>query len=335
MLYVTTRDRFDAYTTPRVLCEPRGDDDGYFIPMNMPCFSREELLEMTGKGFSHCVAEMLNIFFGSKLTSWDVEFCIGRHPVKLQKQMQQIYMAELWHNLDRRYDRLEKTLIQRLNEKGRTMCPDGWLRIAVKIAVIFGVYAQLLSSGFSQEEEFDVALTAGEFPWLMAFFYARTMGLPLGKVICASEDSAQLWDFLRSGHTALGGRNSLPEELERLICCEFGWDEAKSFAMAYSQCNVYTLPEEGVEQLRQKLFVSVVSASRYEQIIPNVYHTNGYILAVDSATAYSALQDYRAKNGGMRTVLVLCKHNPVCDAQQVSGAMDITPARLKELIGEN
>jgi threonine synthase len=333
MLYVTTRDKFDAYTVARVLCENRGDDNGYFIPMNMPDFSPDELLNMVEKGFSHAVAEMLNLFFATKLTSWDVEFCIGRHPVKLEKQKQQIYFAELWHNLDHRYDRLEKTLMKRLNEKSWQLCPEGWLKIGVRIAVIFGMYAELIHGGFDPESSFDIALTDKDFSWLMAFWYARVMGLPMGKIIVACTDSSQLWDFLRSGHAALGGNNSLPEEMERLLSCEFGSFEANSFAMAYSEKDVYTLSEENYDTLREKMFVSVVSKTRCNQIIPNVYNTIGYVLTMEAAAAFSAVQDDRARNGGMRPVLLLCRENPIWDAAGVSGAMEISQGQLKEILG--
>ena len=100
MLYATTRNRLDAVTTNHVLVESRGPDGGLFVPLNLPKFSAQERKRLSEQSFGHCVAEILNLFFSTKLTGWDVDFCIGRYPVRLEPLAHRIYMAETWHNPD-------------------------------------------------------------------------------------------------------------------------------------------------------------------------------------------------------------------------------------------
>ncbi len=80
MLYVTTRNNRDAYTAQRVLRENRGPDGGLYVPFREPVFSREEIDALKEKSFHQCVAEVLNRLFITKLTRWDVEFCVRQHP---------------------------------------------------------------------------------------------------------------------------------------------------------------------------------------------------------------------------------------------------------------
>ena len=83
MLYVTTREKYDAFTAPRTLAGDCGPDGGRFLPFQIPVFSTEEIYALKEKSFGQCVSEMLNRFFSTRLTPWDVEFSVGRHPVKI------------------------------------------------------------------------------------------------------------------------------------------------------------------------------------------------------------------------------------------------------------
>ena len=94
MLYVTTRNNRDAYTAQRVLRENRGPDGGLYVPFREPVFSREEIDALKEKSFHQCVAEVLNRLFNTKLIRWDVEFCVGRYPVRLVNLPQRIIAGE-------------------------------------------------------------------------------------------------------------------------------------------------------------------------------------------------------------------------------------------------
>ena len=87
-----------------------------------------------------------------------------------------------------------------------------------------------------------------------------------------------------------------------------------------------------LQQLRQGLRINVVSSSRVETAIPNVYKTHNYVMSPASALAYSGLLDYRTKTGITRTAIVLCDQNPLCSASVVAGTMDIPVEELQNLI---
>ena len=129
MLYVTTRNYQDAFTTHHVLTQGRGADGGLYVPLHFPKFSEQELSKLFSKSFGQCVAEMLNSFFSTKLNGWDVDFCIGRYPVRIEQPAHRILMAETWHNPEWQYQRLEKNLKDLLHAE--TEVPGNWVSVAL------------------------------------------------------------------------------------------------------------------------------------------------------------------------------------------------------------
>ena len=83
MLYVTTRNKHDAYTAHRTQLSDRAPDGGLYLPFRMVTWERQQVLALADKTFGQCVAETLNQFFACRLTGWDVDFSIGRNPVSV------------------------------------------------------------------------------------------------------------------------------------------------------------------------------------------------------------------------------------------------------------
>lgn len=342
MLYVTTREKHNAYTVARAIEADRGPDGGFYLPFRMPQYTQEELAELKEKSFAQCVAEVLNQFFSCGLSSWDVEFAVGRYPVKLSVLQQRISVAELWNNQKMAYSGLERTLSERI-------CPQtgnltSWVRIAVRIAVLVGIYAQMLRTGALEAGAlFDVALPTGDFSAAMALWYCRHMGLPVGNIICGCNENSGVWDLLHLGQvrtdvnavvtTTPEADFPLPEETERLICATLGVEEAVKFSKIREKTGSYTLLPAMLEHLRKGMFAAVVSQSRLEAVIPSVYRTAGYLMSPYTALAYGGLSDYRAKTGESRTALILADKNPMSDAEMVASAMNMTQQELKEILG--
>ena len=63
MLYVTTRNRQDAFTTNHVLTQNRGADGGLFVPLHFPKLTQQEWTAFSAKSFGQSVAEILNLIF--------------------------------------------------------------------------------------------------------------------------------------------------------------------------------------------------------------------------------------------------------------------------------
>lgn len=346
MLYITTRNKHDPQTAPRTMNQDRGSDGGLFVPFQMPQFDREAILALGQKSFGQNVAEILNLFFSTKLTGWDVDACIGRYPVKLNNMNFRLIVAEAWRNVDWKFDRLVRSLAHLIHPDRDVIGPvTNWVEIAVRIAVLFGIYGELLRDGAVQpERSLNVAVSSGTFAAPMAAWYARQMGLPIGTIICGCNENGGVWDLMHRGEldtdtvavktTTPECDHALPPDLERLICGVFGQEEANRYWWNCTEGGTYLLNDEQRHQLGQGMFASVVSQARVETIIPSVYRTNQYILDPYAALAYGALSDYRARRGMGSTALILCEKNPVCCAETVAKAMHITTAELKKRLAE-
>ena len=318
MLYVTTREKQDTYTALRTLGFDRGSDGGLFIPFRLPKLTEGELDQLLSGGFSHAMAGILNIFFSARMNGGDVDFTVGRRPMKLQTMSHRIAIAEVWHNQKWTFDHMAKLLTQRI--LGREL-PEGateWGRLAVRIGALFGIFAELRGNGWDGQQTVDVALSAGDFSAPMSAWYARELGLPIETIVCGCTETSAPWDLLHQGELRSRGAHT-PDGLERLICCRLGWEAAGEYRQILGRGGIYTPDEEQFEILRQGFFAAVISPKRVQAVIPKVYNTNAYLLSPESACAYGGLQDYRAITGESRPAVLLTEESPLPDGGEPSG----------------
>ena len=329
MLYLTTRDRFDTYTAFHAVKHDNAPNGGLFVPFKLPSIDMQQLQEQS---FGDCVAFVLNQLFSTRRTGKEIEFSIGRNPVRIKTAHQRTVIAELYHNLDGSYEKMERRLAAKIcscfNIDETT---SSWVAIAVRIAVLFGVFAQLRKQEMA-DTVVDIALPCGDFKLPMAAWYGRKMGLPIGNIICACSHDSGVWDLLRHGEMRTSAPEAAFPELERLICAAVGVDQAVKYHSACENRGIYTLEAEDSQTLNAGIFCAVVSDDRTENAISSVYRTSAYVLERGSAAAYSGLMDYRAKTGESRTALLLSDCNPADQAGFVAGAMNITEEALKDLL---
>ena len=332
MLYITTRSKHDAHTAHRTICSDLAPDGGMYVPFKMASMDRKQLMELAQMGFSQCVAETLNRFFGCNLSGWDVEFSVGRYPAKLVDVNPKVIAAQTWHNQIHDYVFTERMLAMRIcGEDLPATGPSNWVKIAIRIAFLTAIFAELIRKGLTDPEHpMDVAVPAGDFSVPMSVWYAKQMGLPIANIICGCDDDGSVWDLLHLG--AVKTTKDMPAHLERLICGALGHDEAFRFSQACELDEEYSLLPMNAEKLRKGMFAAVVSSTRLSGTIHSLYRTNDYVLGPAAALAYSGLLDYRAKTGENRQALLLAERSPICDREFVAKAMNITELQLKELL---
>lgn len=337
MLYVTTRNNRDAFTAQRALRENRGPDGGMYLPFRAPRFSQADIDALGEKSFNQCVADILNLLFKTKLSCWDVDFCIGRYPVRLETLRHRIIMGETWHNPDWHYERLVKNLVSHLCETEEL--PGDWVKIAVRIAVLFGIFGELKRAGI---ETADISVISGDFSVPISAWYARQWGLPIRNIICCCNENNSLWDLICHGQmrtdvisipTAIPEADiTLPDDLERLIYECGGISEVERYLTACRCGRMYCPNDAMLAKLRKGLYVSVVSSRRMETTIPSVYRTHGYLLSACSALAYAGLLDYRAKTGETCHAIVLADKSPMCDAEAVARLIGVAVEELRNVV---
>lgn len=334
MLYVTTRGNKDAYTAYRALHEDLAPDGGRFLPFRFPSFSKEEITAFGEKSFGEAVAQLLNMFFSCQLTGWDVDFCVGRNAVRLFAMNHKIIISELWHNPAANYSYIVDSLFRKITNNTGRCAPTDWVRIAVGIAVLFGVYSEMLRQKMTAPDQVvDISVPVDDFVAPIAAWYARCMGLPLGVIICTCDENSPVWDLLHRGtFTTAAADIATQLGVERLISALFGVLEANRYSEVCRDGRIYTVNEDNQNVLRNNFFCAVAGTKRAETTINSIFRSNTYIIDPFTALCHGGLQDYRSRTGGNRTTLLLAEKTPLDYASQISDATGIPGAKLTEYV---
>lgn len=292
---------------------------------------------MLEKPFGQCVADILNLLFNTKLTGWDVDFCIGRHPVRLASLQHRILVAECWHTPGYRFDRIIKALSSRI--AGDDSTPSGWMEIGIRTAVLFGIFADLRRSGIPES---DVCCVSGDFIMPVSVWYAKQWGLPVGNIVCCCNENHSLWDLICHGQmrtdsvsiqTILPAADvTIPDHLERLIYECGGISETHRYLDACRTGKSYYPSEMVLSKLRKDLYTSVVSSQRITTTIPSVYRTNGRLMSRSTALAYAGLLDHRAKTGTTGCAIIWSEESPLSEEEALANILGIPRETVAEML---
>lgn len=335
MLYVSTRDRADSFTAYRALQEEKTPSGGLYVPYRLPDLT-DDVKSMVGESFGENVAKILNLFFSADLSGWDVDFLVGRLPLRLVMMNHRLVVAELWRNHAQDYAYLEESLYRKLSGNALKK-PTDWAKIAIRIAVLFGLFSELHRQGI---ECVDIAVATGDFSVPMAAWYARKMGLPIGKITCGCNENGAVWDLIHRGEFSTGAAitkteypgmdHSCPTSIERLIYSVHGLKEAQRYVSVCQKRGSYKLDDVALQILGDGLSAAVVSGKRTQSVIKSIYQTSGYIMDGYTATAYGSLQDYRSRTGESRLTLLLADQSPIHSLNQLTNILELSAEEIKK-----
>lgn len=323
MLYITTRDNYDAHTAYKTLLSDTAQDGGLYIPFQMPVFELDELLNLKSMSFAAIVADILNRFFSAGLTAWSVECAIGRNCTKVKHLGQKIVVLEPWHNPKRTYAYLEDSLYSLIGNEKREAhsTPTNWVKIAIRIAVLFGTYSQLLAECILRSDEmFHISVRTGECVDLAAIWYAREMGLPISMTLCGDSNESGIWNLVHGGELSTNDLNKAHAMgLERLTHAAWGRQECDKLLESCQKRVSYIVSEES-RPLSNDIFCTVIGNDRICNVINSVFRNYSYLIDADIALPFAAVQDYRAKTGENRLTVLIGENDPLLSADFIAGA---------------
>lgn len=334
MLYITTRNDDFAFPDSQVLNTDTAPDGGYFLPFSLPTFTREQIISLQHKSYGGIVADILNRFFSTQLTGWDVDLCIGRNTARIAAVGNKIYIAEMWHNPEGALEFATNSLYRRVAGTNTREETTQWFRIAAQIAYLFGLYTDLCRSGECAGGAcVDLSVSATDMCLPIAALYAKSMGLPIGNIIITSIKSNVLWDLVHRGETNVSAsEDSLIAAIERLIYHRLGYAAVNRYVAAVNQKRTFFIEDERISDMSNSLFCVVVSQNRTHQIMGSFHKTNHYILEPISALCISGLQDYRAKTGENNRTLVVADTTPATHMEIVTAATGLDEQAIMEKI---
>lgn len=207
-------------------------------------------------------------------------------------------------------------------------------RLVPQIVYYVYAYAKLLKEGvIADGEKINVVVPTGNFGNILAAFYAKNMGLPIAKLICASNENKVLYDFFQTGtydknrEFLLTSSPSMDilisSNLERLIYRIAG-NDAKRNAAFMAQLvadGSYEITPEMRAQLAD-FEGGYATESDTEEMIKKLYDATGYIIDTHTAVAASVYDAYRNKSGDATKTVIASTASPFKFTRSVMKAID-------------
>lgn len=185
-------------------------------------------------------------------------------------------------------------------------------RLVPQVAYYVYSYVKLVERGVIAEgEPMNVVVPTGNFGNILAAYYAKEMGVPINRFICASNDNKVLADFINTGVYDIRPQtrgfcctNSpsmdilISSNLERLLYLLSGRDGAavKEWMDNLEKQKVYEV-SEGVREALNGFFGGFSTESDTLSTIGRMWAENGYLMDTHTAVAYKVYQDYLAETG--------------------------------------
>lgn len=207
-------------------------------------------------------------------------------------------------------------------------------RLVPQIVYYVYAYAMLYKNGEIKEgEKINVTVPTGNFGNILAAFYAKNMGLPIEKLICASNENKVLYDFFTTGSydrnrafiltTSPSMDILISSNLERLIYRIAGDDAQKNRALMenLSKCGKYEITDSMKEQLKD-FYGNYATEEETARVIKNLYQDTGYVIDTHTAVAACVYEKYKADTKDETKTVIASTASPFKLTRSVMNAID-------------
>ncbi len=198
-----------------------------------------------------------------------------------------------------------------------------WGRLAPQIIYYISSYAQLVKDGEIQlGDKINIVVPTGNFGNILAGYYAKKMGLPVNKLICASNANNVLTDFLSTGvynrnrpfHTTISPSMDIliSSNLERLLYHLSGEDDAqiREWFGALATDGKYEVTDEVKAMLRDEFYAGCCDDAQTKACIKDIYDKYSYTCDTHTAVAVKVYQDYREATGDTTKTIIASTASP-------------------------
>lgn len=231
----------------------------------------------------------------------------------------------------------DKELAKEMDEKGFQFSSANSInigRLVPQICYYVYAYAKLLAEEkITEGEAINVVVPTGNFGNILAAFYAKNMGLPIGKLICASNDNKVLYDFFRTGTydrnrefvltTSPSMDILISSNLERLIYRIADNDAGKNAELmaALTGQGKYEITDDMKQELAD-FYGNYASEAETAAEIKRLYSDCGYVLDTHTAVASAVYQKYVAETGDTAKTVIASTASPFKFTRSVMNAID-------------
>ena len=204
-----------------------------------------------------------------------------------------------------------------------------WGRLAPQIVYYVSAYFDM-----GCPNEFNVVVPTGNFGNILAAFYAKQMGIPINKLICASNKNRVLTDFLKSGEYNKNREFYATESpsmdilissnLERLLYLLNGKNDQEIVDLQNKLFSIgeYKVSNEVLEKISENFVGGCCDDAETKSTIKETYDKYGYLIDTHTAVAFKVYNDYVAKTGDNTKTVIASTASPYKFAPSVLNALN-------------
>ena len=187
-------------------------------------------------------------------------------------------------------------------------------RLVPQVVYYFSAYKQLVDMGAIADGcKVNFTVPTGNFGDIMAGYFAMKMGLPVGKLICASNPNDVLTEFLNTGHynrkrtfyktTSPSMDILVSSNLERLLYYVCGEENTVKYMQQLQESGEYQITTEELAEI-QSVFVGLAASDEQgSDAIGRIYNAEHYLMDTHTAIAWSCYEKYMESDAGTNVVL--------------------------------
>lgn len=237
-------------------------------------------------------------------------------------------------------------VVRRLNENQMAFSSANsinWGRLAPQIVYYVSSYCDLIKNKrVSCGEPVNIVVPTGNFGNILAAYYAKKMGIPVHKLICASNANNVLTDFLNTGvydrnrpfYTTISPSMDIliSSNLERLLYDLSACDDARvrSFMSSLAATGRYEVDDTIRNSLREHFWAGFCDDEGTRGAIYDIYNEYSYVSDPHTAVALNVYKQYRAKTADETKTIIASTASPFKFAGDVLSAIQGSPVDANE-----
>ncbi len=234
-------------------------------------------------------------------------------------------------------------MIQSLSKEGYFFSSANsinWGRLAPQIVYYISSYCDMVAGGhIVMGAPLDVCVPTGNFGNILAAYFAKAMGLPLGRLICASNKNDVLTEFIKTGrynknrsfHATISPSMDIliSSNIERLLALIGGSEKTASYMARLASAGEYTLNASELEQIQKDFCAYASGETKTAESLAHCHQKYGYLIDTHTAVAYGAALAYQKESESGAPILVVSTANPY------KFAADVYRSLTNEAAGED
>lgn len=215
---------------------------------------------------------------------------------------------------------------EELSRKGKALSSANsinWGRLVPQIVYYFSAYCDMLKAEeITLGDEINVCVPTGNFGNILAAFYAKNMGLPIKRLICASNSNNVLTDFIKTGtydknrefFTTISPSMDIliSSNLERLLylLADKNTEEVKGYMNALKEGGKYTVSGEIISAVKENFFAGYADDKKCMETIKNIQKEFGYVVDPHTAVAVAVHEEYMQETGDTAKTVIASTASP-------------------------